>query len=91
MPKPPPLPAARLTQSDAERIASAFLAAQGLDDTGWVAADYHWDEQSKAPRWRLTRRSDAPPLARTTPWHIWIDDRSGTVVRSGTREGKPVE
>jgi hypothetical protein len=85
------LPSPRLTQVEAESIASAFLKAQDVADTGWVGASYQWDEEGSArPVWRLTRRSNAPALARTTPWHIWIDDESGKVIRSGTRDGKPV-
>jgi len=90
MAKKPSLPSARLTQSDLESIASAFLKSQDVTDTGWVGISYQWDEEDSArPVWRLTRRSNAPALARTTPWHIWIDDETGKVIRSGTRDGKP--
>ena len=90
MTKRPSLPYPRLTQEGAEHIASAFLKSQAVADTGWVGATFQWDEEDNTrPVWRLTRRSNAPALARTTPWHIWIDDESGKVIRSGTRGGKP--
>ena len=92
MAKRPSLPSARLTQGDVESIASAFLKSQDVADTGWVGISYQWDEEDSArPVWRLTRRSNAPALARTTPWHIWIDDESGQVIRSGPRGGKAVD
>jgi len=91
MPRQPSLPSARLTQDDVEGIASAFLKSQDVTDTGWVGVSYQWDEEDSARAvWRLTRRSNAPALARTTPWHIWIDDESGQVIRSGPRGGKAV-
>ena len=92
MAKRPSLLSARLTQGDVESIASAFLKSQDVTDTGWVGISYQWDEEDSArPVWRLTRRSNAPALARTTPWHIWIDDESGKVMRSGPRGGKAVD
>lgn len=91
MAKRPSLPSARLTQVSVESIASAFLKSQDVTDTGWTGVSYQWDEEDSArPVWRLTRQSNAPALARTTPWHIWIDDASGKVLRSGPRGGTPV-
>lgn len=90
MAKQPSLPPPRLTQTEVESIASAFLKSQDVADTGWAGASYEWDSDGGARAvWRLTRQSNAPALARTTPWHIWIDDASGKVIRSGTRDGKP--
>lgn len=89
--KRPPLPSARLTQEEVEKIASAFLKSDGLTDTGWTGARFQWDEKdSTRAVWRLTQISNDPPSVRTTPSHIWIDDESGRVIRIGARDGSPV-
>ena len=78
-----------MTRSSVEKIASRYIKSQGVPDLGWEKPVCDWDEQDRSRAvWKIRART-ASRRTLATPWYVWIDDRTGEVLRWGARKGSP--